>query len=224
MRRSVAALLPLSFALTVFGSAAAAPRTAFAQSPNGATKKGPLRVALLVDTSDGIGAAIAQIRSAVVAFADALPPEHELLLVTTGRRTQVRVPPTLDRKKVDDSARGITGDHGTTPLMDALLEVDQRFLRNPGDRVPAFVVITGDGSESSAANEQAFNKWLTALTTRDVSFDAVVLKFKGSGLPEAIAGAVAQATHGRVETTTAVNTLADKLRTVAERLGREYAQ
>src|SRR4051812_47189049 len=53
----------------------------------------PMRIALLIDTSAGTSAAMHQVRSSVATFMDALPPAHEVLLVSTGRRVQFRVPP-----------------------------------------------------------------------------------------------------------------------------------
>jgi hypothetical protein len=106
---------------------------ALAPTPLAAT---PMRVALLVDTSAATSGAIAQLRAAVTAFLDALAPEHEALLVTTGRRVQVRVPPTLDRVKLKGGAGGLLSDGGPTALIDALTEVDQRFMRKSGDRWP----------------------------------------------------------------------------------------
>ncbi len=228
MRPCAGALIALSLALAIPGPSAAAAhagRTMTPQPPGTAVPKGAMRVALLVDTSEGVGTAIPQIRAAVLAFADALPPEHELMLVTTGRRTQVRVPPTTDRKKVKDSASGITSDHGATPLMDALVEVDERFMRKAPGRWAAFVVITGDGGESSiSTDDRGFNQWLSGLSARQMSVDAIVLKFKGSGLPEAVASAAVRATNGRLDATTAVLALPDKLKAIAERLAHEHAQ
>jgi hypothetical protein len=114
----------------------------------------PMRIALLVDTSAGTSSAIVQIRAGVSAFLEALPPEHEVVLVTTGRRTQVRVPPTTDRSKLTASAGGMLPDNGPTALMDALTEVDDRFMRKAGDRAPVFVIVTGDGSENSKGDDQ----------------------------------------------------------------------
>jgi hypothetical protein len=156
----------------------------------------PMRVALLIDTSAGTASAIVQIRAAVSAFLDALPPEHEVVLVTTGRHTQVRVPPTTDRSKLKGSISGLLPDSGPTALMDALTEVDSRFMRKAADCWPVFVVVTGDGSENSKdIDEQGFNRWLTDIARRGVSANAVVLK-TGNGLPEAIASAIVNATHG----------------------------
>jgi hypothetical protein len=156
----------------------------------------PMRVALLVDTSAATAGAIVQIRAAVAAFLDTLPPEHEVLLVTTGRHAQVRVPPTTDRSKLKGNVGGILSDSGPTALMDALTEVDGRFMTKAGDRWPVFVVLTGDGSENSKdVDEQDFNRWVTDIARRGVSANAVVLKM-GNGLPEIIASTIVKATHG----------------------------
>jgi len=225
MRLRALALIACSVALTVPRPVIAAKSAAPPPAPAPENMAAPMRVVLMVDTSDGIGPAITQIREAVLAFADALPPEDELALVTTGRRVQVRVPPTADREKVKSSARGLTNDHGATPLMDALIEVDERFLRKAEDRTPALVVITGDGSESSTAtDDKGFNKWLATLAARQVAVEAIVLKFKGSGLPEAIVDAAARAGGGHVEKTTAVNELPAKLKAVAARLEAGHAR
>ena len=93
-----------------------------------------------------------------------------MLMVTTGRQVRVRVPPTIDRRKLKDFAGGLFGDGGATPLRDALLEIDDRFLRKADDRWPVLVLIAGDGAESSAtANEQKFSRWLTDLPARGMS-------------------------------------------------------
>ena len=89
----------------------------------------PMRIAVFADTSDGATNALNHIRGALVSFADALAAPHELMLVTTGRQMRVRVQPTTDRKKFKDTASGLFSDGGATPLMDALLEVDDRFMR-----------------------------------------------------------------------------------------------
>ena len=224
MRLRALGLIACSIALIVPHAATGAESTAPPQTPAPARAAAPMRVALLVDTSDGIGGAITQIRDAVLAFADALPPQDELALVTTGRRVQVRVPPTTDREKVKSSARGLTNDHGATPLMDALLEVDERFMRKAPDRWGELVVITGDGSESSTStDDKAFNQWLASLQKRQLTVDAIVLKFKGNGLPEAIANAAAHATNGHLDATTLVGALPDKMKAIAERLAQEHS-
>src|SRR5262245_32307984 len=110
------------------------------------------------------------------------------MLVSTGRQMRIRVPPTPDRKKPTDAAKGLFSGGGATPLMDALLEIDERFMRTADDRWPVFVIITGDGAESSAGgNEKRFNDRLDALPMRGVAAHAITLKYRGGGMPEIVA-------------------------------------
>ena len=183
----------------------------------------PMRVALLIDTSEGTTAALNHMRAGLVAFLDALPPQHEVMLVTTGRQVRVRVPPTTDRKKVRDAASGLFSDGGATPLMDALLEIDERFLRKADDRWPVFVIVTGDGAEVSAgANEKKFNNWLRALPSRGVSAHAISLKYKGGGMPEIIASHVAETVGGRYDFMNTSNALPEKLKGIADQMARDF--
>jgi hypothetical protein len=46
----------------------------------------PMRILLLVDNGRSVQPFIQDIRTGIVAFADAIPPEHELGLVTIGTR------------------------------------------------------------------------------------------------------------------------------------------
>ena len=76
-------------------------------------------------------------------------------------------------------------DNGPTALMDALTEVDDRFMKKAGDRASVFVILTGDGSENSKnVDEQGFNRWIADIAKRGVSVSAVVLKTTGIGLPD----------------------------------------
>ena len=227
MRSRPDTLFALSITLTLLAvSIRARPSTDLALAPQDAgamDRNGPMRIALLVDTSDGVGSAMTQIRGAVAAFADALAPEHELMLVTIGRHTQVRVQPTTDRKKVKDSANGLTVDRGATALMDSMMEVDQRFLRDAGDRWSAMVVLTGNGNENSIrTDDKGLNDWLRSVSRRRISIDAIVLQFQPNGMPEVIARAATRAAGGRIESTTRAGALADMMKAIAERLGTEH--
>src|ERR1043165_5403122 len=70
----------------------------------------PMRVAVLVDTSAATASAVHLLRSGVAGLIDSLPPDAEMILVSTGRRTQTRVMPTIDREKVKQSVRSLTSD------------------------------------------------------------------------------------------------------------------
>ena len=85
---------------------------------------------------------------------DALPPEDEVILITTGRQMRVRVQPSTDRKKLKDTAAGLFTDGAGTVLMDGLLEIDERFYKKADDRWPVFVIFTSDGTEASTGSRE----------------------------------------------------------------------
>jgi hypothetical protein len=190
-----------------------------------------MRIALMLDTSDGTAPALNHMRSAAVAFLDALAPEDEVMLITTGRQVRVRVPPTIDRQKLKTMAAGLFNDGGGTVLMDGLLEIDDRFFKKAEDRWPVFVIFTSDGSEaSSGGRENEFMKWALAIGPRGVTAHALVLKTpKGRGLPETTSGMpqivaenLAQNTGGDYEIMNSTSVLADKMTALARTLARAH--
>lgn len=182
----------------------------------------PMRIALFVDTSDGIAPALNHMRAGLAAFLDAVPPDAEVLVVTTGRQVRVRLQPTTDRKKTKDLTNGLFADGGGTPLMDALLEVDDRFFKKTADRWPVFVILTADGSEASAqSSERKFNEWMRDLPIRAISAHAFALKYRGGNLPDEIARQVAQNTGGRFDFMNTSNALPDKLKGLGEQLAAD---
>jgi Mg-chelatase subunit ChlD len=174
-----------------------------------------MRVALLVDTSEAAAPAISQLRAGVGAFIDAMPPEHEMVLVSTGRRVQVRVQPTTDHKKLQAAVNGLLSDGGPTPLADAILEVNERFMKKADH--PVFVIITGDGPDSSIrTDDQTFNTFLQTVRTKLIPAHAIVLKYKGNGMAEAIASLVVRASGGRLLSMSDGKALPEKLKALAE--------
>jgi len=185
----------------------------------------PMRVIVLVDTSAATSSAMPQIRTAVASLIEALPGEHEIALVTTGRHAQVRVQPTADRAKLKSSAAGLTTDGGPTALMDALREMDDRFLRKPADRWGVFVVITGDGSENSKDTDTVtFNTFLADINRRGVLANAIVLKTTGTGLPEVIATSIVKATGGHYAVMSSGGGITDAATTLAGQLATDAAR
>ena len=188
-----------------------------------ATDGPPLRIALLVDTSASTRAELPQLRRGLSALVAAIPDGHEIALISTGRNVQTRVPPTLDRKKLQDSVNGLLPGDGPTPLMDAIVEIDERYMRKPGDRSPMFVIVTGDGTESSkVVDSESFNRWLSMLPMRELVVHAIVLK-KGNGVPEVVASAMARNTGGHFETVGTGAQLAIKLKSLGEQIATGIA-
>jgi hypothetical protein len=183
-----------------------------------------MRIAVLVDTSAATTSAIVQIRTAVSAFVDALPPESEMILVTTGRRGQVRVPPTTDKAKLKGSASGMLSENGPTALMDTLVDVDERFMRKAGERWPVFVILTADGNDASKVDEQEFNRWITDMTRRGVSANAIVLKASTLGVTGSVATVLTRNTHGHYASMGMTSGIPEAMTTLADQLTADAAQ
>jgi len=192
----------------------------------------PMRVGVIVDTSDAANASLNSIRSALGEFFNALPPEHEALLVSTGRQMRIRVQPTLDRKKLKDAAAGLFMDGGGTQLMEGVLEADDRFMKKAEDRWPVLVVLTTDGTESSPeARENEFNKWLKGLAERGLSVHAIVLKVAAgqaagrntTGVSEILAMNMTQSSGGRYDFVNTANSIPDKMKALAAALAADFA-
>lgn len=212
----VAGLTAADFQLTEGG----VPRVVMRVGPAG----DPMRIALFLDTSDAAAPALTHVRAGAIAFLDALPPEDEVLLVTTGRQARVRVPPTTDRAKLKKEAGGLFGDGAGTVLMDGLMEIDDRFFKKADDRWPVFVIFTSDGTESSAgAREKEFNTWNVAIGARGVTVHAFVFKTgKGGGMPEVVANNLTRNTGGRYDAMNTTNALPDKMKALAGQLALDH--
>src|SRR4051812_21956938 len=66
----------------------------------------PMRVVVLVDSSSTMAPMLIEFRRALAAFADAVPPDVELALISTGGQLRIRVPPTADRDRFQKAAAG----------------------------------------------------------------------------------------------------------------------
>ena len=186
--------------------------------------KDPMRIALMLDTSDAAAIALTNMRAGAAAFLDALPPEDEVILITTGRQMRVRVPPTTDRKKLKDAAAGLFTDGAGTVLMDGLLEIDERFFKKADDRWPVLVIFTSDGTEASTGSrEKEFNKWVTLLGPRGITVHAMVVKTpNGSGMPEVVAQNLTRNTGGRYDVMNTTTALPEKMKALGETLALNH--
>src|SRR3954469_12463341 len=186
--------------------------------------KDPMRIALMLDTSDAAATALTHMRAGVAAFLDALPPEDEVILITTGRQMRVRVPPSTDRKKLKETAAGLFTDGAGTVLMDGLLEIDDRFFKKADDRWPVIVLFTSDGTESSTGSrEKEFMKWSPQLAPRGITVHAFVLKTpKGSGMPEVVAENLTGNTGGRYDVMNTSTALPEKMKALGEKLALDH--
>jgi Ca-activated chloride channel homolog len=109
----------------------------------------PLRIAVLVDTSQAIRPHVNNIRAAVRTFIAQMHGKHEMALYEFGDRPNLLVDYTNDPARLDAGvgrlfARPGSGAH----VLDAIIEVSRDLTKREGPRA-AIVVITGEGPEFS---------------------------------------------------------------------------
>jgi len=135
----------------------------------------PMRIALIVDTSEQVKTSLSHIRGGLHAFLDAIPPQDEILLMVMGGQARVRVAPTLDRQRLNSAVDLLSADGGSAVFLDALRESWTRFLRDAEDRWPVFVVIGTDGPDSSGTTNPQLRTFIGEIQGAAANAHVIVL-------------------------------------------------
>lgn len=112
------------------------------------TNARPLRIVLIVDSTEGIRQPIGLIRKALTAFVEDIDAQHEMMFVSVAGTPQIRVRPTLDRQQVLKSVNSMFGTSGSNVMHRVIDDLFHRFAA-PAERRPIFVVVTTEGFEST---------------------------------------------------------------------------
>jgi hypothetical protein len=142
----------------------------------------PMRIALIVDTSEQARTSLPHIRGGLHAFLDAIPPQNEILLMVMGGQARVRVAPTLDRKALYSAVDSLFADGGSAVFLDALRESWTRFLRDAEDRWPVFVVIGTDGPDSSGTTNPQLQTFIGEILGAAATAHVIVMTSSTSSL------------------------------------------
>jgi hypothetical protein len=197
----------------------------------GAELGDPMRIVVLVDNSQiPIVDPLPFIRRGLQEFLNALPPNHELMLVTTGAQMNIRVEPTRDYLTVMQSALAIQVMRNSgNALISSVEEVYKRYLRGVERRFPMLVIVATEGRDlSPRVTNQSANALLRQLTDSGVRVNAVLLSPTGyvpdpGSLVGSFALEMTKRTGGAFEPASAVTAPA-KLKTLAGRIAQQYKQ
>lgn len=183
----------------------------------------PLRIVLLVDSSTAMGPMINSFRTALNAFVDTLPAQHEIAFISTGGQIRVRTQPGTDRQKLKtEVARFATGG-GANAFLDTLIESDRRFLKTAPGQWPVVVIVTTDNGEVRREFPlDDYNTFMNDFVARGGSAHAVIVRGKQIGpvtdltlnLTENVGGL-----YGAINTD---NVLPERLKAIAERLAADH--
>jgi hypothetical protein len=211
-------------ALAAFAFACAAPADAAAQE--GAQPGDPMRIAIVVDNSQTFVDDTPQIRRALQQFVNALPPNHELMLVTTGGVMNIRVHPTRDYLEILEAVREITRmRQAGNAMVGSVQEIYERYLRTAERRYPMVVILTGDGNDTSQRiTDKGVNELLNGLRKTGVLVNAVMLTSSGVGLVRSIVLEMVKRTGGAHESVVIATALAGRMKVMAGRVAQQYKQ
>jgi Mg-chelatase subunit ChlD len=183
----------------------------------------PMRVALVVDSSDESQRAINELRAALTEFLTRLPAEHEVAFLTIGRQMRVRVQPTIDRARLLNEAKRFSADGAGTVFLDGAREINDRFLRKVDDKWPVMVVIATDGPETSGTtHDDDYLRFVQDLALRQTTVHTFLLQAHGGGLTSEIGMNLARNTGGQYEALLTNNLLPDKMTALAEKLENDH--
>ena len=184
----------------------------------------PMRIVLMVDASGPAARLIPDFRAALNAFADTLPPEHEVVFVSVSDQMRLRMPPTTDRARLRATISNFSADGGGTVLVDSILEADRRFLRNAADRWPVFVVLTTATTVTQGSPPlYEFDAFLHSFSVRAGTAHAIVVRgTQGGGLNTEVARVMAQSSHGLFDQLAITNSLPDRMKLIAARIASDH--
>jgi len=205
-------------------------RAAMAQV--GAEPGDPMRIVILVDNSQiPYIDPLPFVRRGLQQFLNALPPNHELMLVTTGGQMNIRVEPTRDYLAVMQSANAIQVMRSSgNALVGTVEEVYERYLRGLERRYPVLVIVATDGDDmSQRVTSERVNGLLQQVTRSGVRVNAVLLSPTGfttpvsTNLVRSFTLEMIKRTGGALEQASDVTAPA-KLKTMAGRIAQQYKQ
>jgi len=191
----------------------------------------PMRIVVLVDNSQiPIVDPLPFIRRGLQEFLNGLPPNHELMLVTTGAQMNIRVEPTRDYLTVMQSALSIQVMRNSgNALISSVEEVYARYLRSVERRFPVLVIVATEGRDMSPRiTNQSVNALLRQLTNSGVRVNAVLLSPTAytpdaGSLVASFTLEMTKRTGGAFEPASAVTAPA-KLKMLAGRIAQQYRQ
>lgn len=183
----------------------------------------PMRIVLMVDSSNPVLPFISSFKSALAEFADALPPIHEVTFISSGGQLRVRTPPSRDRDQLRAAALNFAPQGGANAFLDTLIEADKRFLKSAPEFWPVFVIVTTDNGENTREPDVAtYNMFMTDLRARAGMVHAVILQGRRTGPVSVFITNLTENVAGSLNVINTDNSLRAKMRDIAGELAEAH--
>ena len=183
---------------------------------------GPMRIALVVDSSGAVAPLLNNLRAGLTTFLDELPGEHEITFISTGGQIRIRQPVTTNRQKLKTAVGLFASDGGANSLIETMMEVDRRFLNARPGQWPVFVVVTTnqgapDGNRTTTGSTGSSR----ISSSRGGTAHAIVIHGKAGGITTEFVMNVVRTAAG-IRIVAIANVLPDKMTMVAEHMDANY--
>ncbi|MBY0497904.1 MAG: VWA domain-containing protein [Cyanobacteria bacterium] len=183
----------------------------------------PVRVVLMVDSSTSMGPMVNTMKTALGAFANALPESEEVVFLSSGGQIRVRTTPESSRDKLRAEIARFASEGGANAFYDTMLEADKRFMKTAPRQWPANVIVTTDNGEATREiNVDEYNKFMNDFLARGGTAHAVILQGKRNGLVTDILANLVDNTGGMRTTLLAESSLAARLTDIANRIADDH--
>jgi hypothetical protein len=183
----------------------------------------PLRIVLMVDSSTVVAPMVTQFKTALAAFVDTLPPQHQVAFISSGGQIRVRTQPTDTRERLRAQVAMFSSEGGANAFLDTLLEADQRFLQNAPAQWPVFVIVTTDiGEARREPDVEAYNRFMNDFLRRGGTAHAIILAGKRYGPVTDIVANLVDNTGGFRQTLITESSLPARLKDIAERVDIDH--
>jgi hypothetical protein len=183
----------------------------------------PMRIVLMVDSSTPVGPLINDFKTALEAFVETLPPQHEVAFISSGGQIRVRTRPNDTRAKLRAEVARFASEGGANAFLDTLLEADQRFLKSAPEQWPAFVIVTTDnGDGRSEPDVNAYNRFMNDFLSRGGAAHAVIIAGARTGSITDVTTNLVDNVGGIRQTLNTSNSLPARLKDIAARLDADH--
>jgi hypothetical protein len=183
----------------------------------------PMRIALMIDSSTATASMMNAFRIALTAFADLLPPEHEITFITTGGQIRVRTTPSTDREKLRTEIGRFAAEGGANAFLETMIESDNRFLKTAPAQWPVFVIVTTDNGETRREPDLArYNRFMNDFLGRGGTAHAVLIAGKQTGPVTDLTQNLVQNTGGSYVSIVVDSGLPARLKDIAQRLADDH--
>jgi hypothetical protein len=183
----------------------------------------PMRIVLMVDSSTPVGRMINDFKAALQAFAETLPPQHEVAFISSGGQIRVRTQPKDSRDKVLAEMARFASEGGANAFLDTMLEADKRFLKPAPEQWPAFVIVTTDNGDTRREPDvESYNKFMNDFLARGGTAHSVIVAGSQTGPVSDIVNNLVENVGGIRNTVNTTNSLPERLKDIAERLDIDH--